>query len=196
MSTKRALVAVAHGSEDIETTIIVDILRRAAVHIDLAAATPDPSDTTVTLARGCRLVADMHISSLAGASYDLIACPGGMPGATNLASDATLTKLLQAQKASGRLVAAVCAAPAVVLVPAGIIGANTRATAHANFAAKLPNQSAVTSRVVVDGNVITSRGPGTSIEFALQCVASLLGHDKAQEVAAPLHLPEGLLQLV
>ncbi len=195
---KRALLPIAPGSEDIETLCISDILRRAGVHVDIAAVTTTPGQPApsleVTLARGARLVADVRLDAVpldAGPPYyDLIALPGGMPGTTHLAAFPRLTALLRGQAAGGRWVAAICASPAVVLAAHGLLAPGTRATAHAGFASRLPNTSAVEERVVVDeaARVVTSRGPGTSIEFALQLVACLLGGDKAREVAAPLHL--------
>ena len=192
---KRVLVPVANGSEDIESVTLIDIFRRAALNVDVASVGPD-SNNTVKLARGCLLTADTNIESIPpDAVYDLIACPGGMPGAERLRDCARLTALLKAQASSGRHVAAVCAAPAVVLASHGILDGATKATCHGNFVSKLPNSSHADSRVVVDANIITSRGPGSTMEFALQCVAALLGREKALEVAAPLHLPDGVLQL-
>lgn len=196
-SQKRALLPVAPGSEDIETVCISDVLRRAGVHVDLAAVATPPGGTTLTLARGVVLTADLRMDDVpTDAAYDLIALPGGMPGATHLAGCARLTALLRAQVAAGRWVGAICASPSVVLAAHGLLTPHTRATAHASVAELLPNTDALEQRVVVHGCVVTSRGPGTSIEFALQLVACLLGADKAAAVAAPLHLAPGQAERV
>jgi protein deglycase len=117
-----------------------------------------------------------------------------MPGAERLAACPELSEALRRQRAAGRPVAAICAAPAVVLEAQGLLPAGQPATAHPAFSAKLANQSCVSERVcvAVDGGttgggiVITSRGPGTAFEFALSLVALLCGADKAREVAGPM----------
>lgn len=113
-----------------------------------------------------------------------------MPGAERLRDSAALNELLSAQAASGRLVAAICATPAVFLEPKGLL-AGRRATSHPTFSAQLSNQEAVSQRVVVDGPLTTSRGPGTAFEFALSLVAQLYGDDKAREVAGPMVMWDG-----
>jgi protein deglycase len=201
------LVPVAAGSEDIETVTLVDVFRRAGFAVDVAAAGPS---RTVTLARGCVLTADTTLDAVHAAAsdaaaasssaYDLIALPGGMPGAEHLRDSPALRALLGAQRAARRPLAAVCAAPAVVLAAHGLLDGGVRATAHANFVARLPAPAGEHERVVVDGGsgagsvTITSRGPGSTLEFALACVAALAGPAKAAEVAAPMHLPPGALE--
>ena len=132
-------------------------------------------------------MADALLSdAAASAPYDAIALPGGMPGAARLGECAALMELVSAQHAAGRVVAAIGAAPAVALPPAVLAG--RRATAHPAFADKLPDTSAVEARVVVDGHVITSRGPGTALEFALALVSALFGPDAVAPVAGPMVL--------
>ena len=187
----RVLVPIAAGSEDLEVVTIIDILRRAGAAVDVAAVGGEgPMCRQVTLARGSVLVADMAIAD-AVPPYHLIALPGGMPGATHLRDNAMLTTLLQHQFDERRPLAAICAAPAVVLAAHGLISATTTATAHSAFVASLPGREGNlrVARDVSDGRVtITSRGPGSAIEFALECVRQLLGSDKMAEVARPLHL--------
>ena len=108
-----------------------------------------------------------------------------MPGAENLRDCKSLTKLLSRQKDEARLYGAICAAPAVVLQAHQLL-ANLRATCHPNFIDYLENQESVEERVDIDGKCITSRGPGTAMEFALKLVAILYGREKAQEVAEPM----------
>ncbi|GBF99751.1 hypothetical protein Rsub_12526 [Raphidocelis subcapitata] len=183
-AAKRVLVPIGSGTEEMEAVITIDVLRRAGADVVVASV---EDSLEVTCSRGVRLVADALIGDAAAAQYDLIALPGGMPGAERLRDSTTLASLVGAQRDSGRLTAAICATPAVFLEPAGIIR-GARATAHPAFSDRLANQSAVAQRVVVDGNLVTSRGPGTAFEFALELVKQLYGPDKAREVAGPMQL--------
>jgi protein deglycase len=129
-----------------------------------------------------RLVADCRLADLGPARYDLVALPGGMPGAANLHDSPELTELLRAHAAAGGLLAAVCAAPVVILARHGLLGAR-RATAHPSVFAELPAAQRREDRVVVDGTLITSRGAGTALEFALTLVEQLYGPARRAEVA-------------
>eukprot|EP00301_Raphidiophrys_heterophryoidea_P024561 c8017_g1_i1.p1 GENE.c8017_g1_i1~~c8017_g1_i1.p1 ORF type:complete len:113 (+),score=32.12 c8017_g1_i1:331-669(+) len=110
-----------------------------------------------------------------------------MPGATNLHASNELKELLTKQNNDNKLIAAICAAPFVVLTQHNLIN-NRQITCHPNFASKLPehNSTRVEERVVVDQNLITSRGPGTAIEFSLAIVEALLGSEKMSEIKKPL----------
>ena len=183
-----ALVPIANGSEDIESVTIIDVLRRAGVDVTVASV---HDEHTVTAARQTRITADTLIGECANTTYDLIALPGGMPGAEHLGNSASLQAQLHAQRAAGRWYAAICAAPAVALEPNGLLE-DRAATAHPGFQARLSDQSRVNERVVIDGNCITSQGPGSALEFALTLVEVLCGEDKRDEVAAPMVLPESV----
>jgi 4-methyl-5(b-hydroxyethyl)-thiazole monophosphate biosynthesis len=130
--------------------------------------------------RGVKIVADVLIGDCAGKTYDLVVCPGGMPGATNLCDSKELAEILHIQQRQGRLYGAICASPAVVLGHHGLIG-DLRATCYPSFAKEMQNH--VDSRVVADGNCVTSQGPGTAIEFALKLVELLFDKAKSTEVA-------------
>jgi 4-methyl-5(b-hydroxyethyl)-thiazole monophosphate biosynthesis len=170
--------------------IIVDVLRRAGVAVTLASV--EPGRTEVVCSRGVRVVADALLPAAAAAApYDAVVLPGGMPGAARLAASDAVTSIVRDQDAAGRLVAAICAAPAVALAPAGVLAAR-KATAHPAFVDGLPDASLASARVVVDGHVVTSRGPGTAFEFALALVAALEGGAKAAEVAGPMVLPDAV----
>ena len=179
--SKKVLVPIAEGSEEIEAVCIIDVLRRAGAEVTVASV----NDLTVTASRGVKITADAQISACAGNSYDLIALPGGMPGAEHLRDSDALALLLQRQQGENRLYGSICASPAVVLLHHGLIG-DRNATAHPAFSDRLENQDKVNDRVVVDGNLVTSRGPGTAIEFALKLVELLFGEKKAREVADPM----------
>lgn len=181
------LVPLADGSEEIEAVTIIDTLRRAGAQVMVASV---EDSLTVTCSRGVRLEADGRIDDYKEQLFAAIALPGGMPGAERLRDSTTLQTLLVAQAASDRLVTAICAAPAVVLKPGGFLDGK-QATCHPAFVQQLSDKSQVDSRVVVDGNIITSRGPGTALEFALTLVKTLFGASKAEEVAGPMVLHEG-----
>jgi len=176
--TKKVLIPIANGSEEIEAVCTIDVLRRAGADVTVASV---EDSQQVTASRGVKLVADCLIADCADATFDLIAVPGGMPGAEHLRDSATLTRLLLAQQKAGRLYAAICAAPVVVLQHHGLLQGR-QATCHPSVAGQLRSPQAMEQRVVADGPCITSRAPGTAIEFALELVEALYGADKAVQV--------------
>lgn len=177
--TKSVLVPIAEGSEEIEAVVIIDVLRRAGADVTVASVT---ERSEVRCSRGTRLVADAIIGDVAGREFDLIALPGGMPGAEGLRRSLPLAALLRAQAAAARPYAAICAAPAVVLQDLGLL-TGRRATCHPDFFDRLDTPTRSEDRVVVDGPVITSRGPGTALEFSLTLVERLFGAASRQELA-------------
>jgi len=181
---REVLVPIADGTEEIEAVCIIDVLRRAGARVTVASV----GELQVTASRGVKIVADCLIGSCRERTFDLVVLPGGMPGAEHLRDSATLTAILQRQQQTGGWFAAICAAPAVVLAHHGLL-ADCRATAHPAFVDKLANRESVASRVVVDGRCITSRGPGTAIEFALALVALLYDQQTADQVASPMVMP-------
>ena len=188
MSAPRVLVPVSDGSEEIETVGIVDTLRRAGAEVTVArVASPLGADLEFTASRGVRLVADRPLAACAGETWDAIVLPGGLPGAEYLRDDATLLDLLREQLAAGRLVGAICAAPVTVLAEHDLLEGR-RATCFPSLAQWLPDGAHSADRVVVDRNLVTSQGPGTSLEFALTLVGLLSGQDKRDEIAAQLLL--------
>ncbi|MGD8371758.1 MAG: DJ-1/PfpI family protein [Syntrophobacterales bacterium] len=179
--SKKVLVPIADGTEEIEAVCIIDVLRRAGSSVTVASV----DELQVTASRGVKLVADKLITDCVDESYDLVVLPGGIPGAEHLRDSKELEEILRRQKQEQRLYGAICASPAVVLQHHGLLE-HRRATSHPSFVDQLENTDAVESRVVVDGGCITSRGPGTALEFALKLVALLYGEEKAEEVAAPM----------
>lgn len=182
--SKRVLVPVANGSEDIETACIVDVLRRARLDVTLASCDKDGA-LELTLARGMRIIADTHISALTDASFDAIVLPGGMPGAQHLRDCLPLQSLLYKQAERAAMIGAICAAPAVVLAPAGLL-TGRRVTAHPSFHQHLSGAQLLNAPVVEDGHLITSQGPGTALTFALALVTQLCSSDVAAEIAAAM----------
>ncbi|MDR4504758.1 MAG: DJ-1/PfpI family protein [Candidatus Scalindua sp.] len=176
--SKHVLVPIADGSEEIETACIVDVLRRAGATVTVASV----GKLQVTGSRDMKFIADRLLPECVDDMYDLIVLPGGMPGAEHLRDSKELTELLKRQNQDKRLYAAICASPAVVLQYHGLLD-KRKATAYPGFTDLLENTEAIDSRVVVDGNCITSRAPGTAMEFSLTLVDILYGEQKAKEIA-------------
>jgi 4-methyl-5(b-hydroxyethyl)-thiazole monophosphate biosynthesis len=173
-----ALVPIADGTEEIEAVCLIDVLRRAGAEVTVASV-----DTqTITASRGVRIIADTTIEQCTEARYDVIILPGGTEGARRLSASRPLAELLERQAGSGRLYGGICAAPALVLEPLGLLEGR-RATCHPNLFDSLRRAVAVEDRVVVDGNCVTGRGPGTAIELSLVLVEMLFGERKAKELA-------------
>ena len=175
--TKTALVPIAQGVEEIEAVCIIDVLRRAEITVTVASV-----DTlTVTASRGVSINADVLLSDVIDQEFDLIALPGGMGAAQAFRDCNILINKLRKQASSGKLYAAICASPELALNTHGLIG-KKRATCHPGVAAGLAKNPAIKERVVTDGNLTTSRGPGTAIEFALSLVAQLCEENIATEI--------------
>jgi 4-methyl-5(b-hydroxyethyl)-thiazole monophosphate biosynthesis len=127
MMIKHVLVPIADGTEEIEAVTIIDVLRRAGADVTVASV----NDLQVTASRGVRLVADCLIGQCVDRDHDLVVLPGGMPGAEHLRDSRELKRILQHHSDAGRLLGAICAAPAVVLEPHGLLE-NRKATCHPN----------------------------------------------------------------
>lgn len=178
----KILVPIANGSEEMEAIMIIDILRRGGCNVVVASV----ENTLETIAsRKVKIEADMLIEEATKLQYDLVLLPGGLPGATTFSNTEALVSLLKKQASEKKLYGAICASPALVLEPHGLLKGK-KATAFPAMCDKLSDRSAVENRVVVDGNVITSRGPGTSMEFALSIIQKLCGREKALQVAKAL----------
>lgn len=178
-STPKILVPIADGSEEMEAVMIIDVLRRAKAEVVVASV---GNNLEIVASRKVKLVADMLLDEAAKLSYDLIVLPGGLGGAQAFANSETLINLLKKQRESDKYYGAICASPALVLEPHGLLKGK-KATAFPAMCDKLSDKSEAENRVVVDGKLITSRGPGTSLEFSLAIVEKLLGREKALEIA-------------
>lgn len=179
------LVPLAQGCEELEAVTIVDLLRRAGIEVVTAGL----DDKPVIASRGMVLMADMTLDQAVQKDYDMIALPGGLPGADHLDQDLRLRSLLQKMYAQGKYIAAICAAPKV-LASAGLLNGR-QATSYPGSldGCHISNMDYREQAVVIDGKLTTSRGPGTAMDFALSLIEQLLGRDKRVEVEAPLQRP-------
>lgn len=167
---------LAPGFEEVEAVTLADFLRRAGVEVRLVGI----GGRLIEGSHNLRLQADLTIEELSEEPEGVIV-PGGMPGAANLAASQQALALIRRAHERGRLVAAICAAPAVVLEPAGVL-AGRRATCFPGFEDRMQSARFSQNRVVVDGNVVTSRGPGTAAEFSVKLIELIAGREKAREV--------------
>lgn len=168
----QACIFLATGYEEVEMLTVVDMLRRAKISIDMVSITDQKE---VTSSHNVTITADKTLSEVNFDEAEMLILPGGIPGTPNLRACEPLCKKLKEFAANGKKVAAVCAAP-TVLGELGIL-AGKKATCYPSFADKLAAGDYVKQPVVTDGNVITSRGMGTCIEFAGAIIEAL--KDKA-----------------
>lgn len=166
--TKRIVVVLAPGFEEIEAITPIDVLRRAELEVVVAGV----GSTSVTGSHGITIECDIEVSAIDSAP-DAIVLPGGLPGAENLAKSDAVRKLSLAVRSRGGICAAICAAPALAFSAFGLLDGRT-ATCYPSFEEKFGASTPHSEeRVVVDGDLVTSRGPGTALEFSLELVAQL-----------------------
>lgn len=170
------LVPLAEGFEEVEAVTPIDLLRRAGVEVATAAL---GEGIHVTGRSGITMHADTVLGAVLNQDYDLLFLPGGA-GVQHLRADARIRDLVLRQHGAGRWLAAICAAPAV-LHDCGLL-AGRRYTAHFSVASELP-AILLNERVVTDGNITTSRGAGTGVDFGLHLVALLTSADKSAEIS-------------
>lgn len=171
---KRVICLLADGFEEIEVVTPVDLLRRAEVEVVIAAM----GGKTATGRGGIRIEADTLLADVQASSFDLLFIPGG-PGVGDLREDGRAAGLAREFAAAGKPVAAICAAP-LILMDAGLL-VGRRFTAYHSVREELGG--GLDDRVVVDGEIITSRGAGTALDFALALIARLAGQTAADRVA-------------
>lgn len=172
---------LADGFEEIEALSTVDILRRAGMEVHTVSI---KHDHTVTGAHGVTVTADLTFKEADFSGADWLILPGGMPGASNLHDFSALNDLLKVHSGKGRI-AAICAAPAVVLAPLGLLDGRD-ATCYPGFddALKAGGAHHKDARVVVDGNIVTANGPSSATKFALEIVRLTISDQTADQVAA------------
>ena len=179
------LVPLAQGCEELEAVTIIDLLRRAGITVVTAGL----DKASVKASRGVMLIPDTTLDEAIKQSFDMIVLPGGLPGADHLNNDTRIHKLLKDMHQQGKYIAAICAAPKV-LADAGLL-ANKSATIYPGVLDKMqvPQMQFVDAPVVKDEQVITSRGPGTAMDFTLELIEILVGRDTRNQVEAGLVRP-------
>ncbi len=177
---QKVLVLLAQGCEEIEAVTVIDILRRAGVEVASAGL----DDLPVLASRGVMLLPDTTLDLAQHQSFDMIVLPGGQPGTDNLKADKRVIALLRQMAQQGKYLAAICAAPSV-LAAAGLLDGR-KATCYPTCLDDYPKVDLQTAAVVEDGKLITSRGPGTAMDFALTLVERLVGKAKRLEVEVAL----------
>jgi 4-methyl-5(b-hydroxyethyl)-thiazole monophosphate biosynthesis len=199
---KRVIVLLAEGFEEVEAITPIDYLRRAGIEVTTAAI--DTSGAAIGVSRtvigshGIPVTADTVLADLtkagktAAAAWDAVLIPGGMPGAANLAASKETGALLKEMAAAGKTVAAICASPAVVLAPLGIL-AGRRFTCYPGMEKAVGGAHWSADKVVIDtgdagGSIITSRGAGTAAAFAIAVISTLLNEAEGKRIAASVLL--------
>ncbi len=178
---KKVYLFLANGFEEVEGLTVVDLLRRAGIDCQTVSTT---GELTVTSSHKITIHADRLFEDGALTDADMLVLPGGMPGTLNLLAHEGLKALLCSYAAEGKYLAAICAAPSVLGAHGLLKG--KKATCYPGFEEKLTGAACTKDNVVVDGNIITSRGLGTAIEFALALITTLTDTHKATEVAASI----------
>ena len=176
----RVLIPLAQGCEELEAVTVIDLLRRADIEVVSAGLDKQP----VTARRGTVLLPDTTLDAVMEEEFDMIVLPGGLPGADHLDQDPRVHRLLQRLSKSGSYTAAICAAPKV-LANAGLLSGKS-ATSYPGFLEPFPQVTAVSAPVVTDGKVITSRGPGTAMDFALQLIETLKDRETRDRIEVQL----------
>jgi 4-methyl-5(b-hydroxyethyl)-thiazole monophosphate biosynthesis len=172
----KVVLFLAPGFEEIEAMSIVDTLRRAGVEVVIAGLQAGATEGS----RGVNVIPDRSIDEIAIEEFAAVILPGGSPGYINLGRDRQVREFVTQAFAEGRIVAAICGAP-TVLASLGILKGK-KATVYPGKEAELTGAEFVNERVVVDGTVVTSQGPGTAIEFSVKLVELLVGTQRAWEV--------------
>jgi len=172
-------VHLADGFETIEALTIVDLLRRAEIEIETVSVT---GSLKVCSAQGVEVIADILFEDAVYDNCDMIVLPGGGGGATTLAAHDELMDKIYSFANMGKKISAICASPSVVLGPAGILD-GLKACCYPTMEGGMKGAKVSMDDVVVSENIITSRGPATSIPFALAIIESLRGKEAADKIA-------------
>ncbi|OGI38287.1 MAG: 4-methyl-5(B-hydroxyethyl)-thiazole monophosphate biosynthesis protein [Candidatus Muproteobacteria bacterium RBG_16_62_13] len=184
------LVPLAPGFEDLEAVTITDLLRRAQIEVVTAGLTTGP----IRGSRGTTVVPDTTLDDALQRNFDMVVLPGGQPGATNLEQDARVRTLLQKMAQQGHYTAAICAAPKVLAAAGLLDGKHATGFPGSLDTKQFPKIRIEDQDVVTDGKIITSRGPGTAMDFTLTLIELLAGKEKRNQVEASLHRPASHLR--
>ena len=177
MADRKVLVILAEGFEEVEALSPVDVLRRCGAAVTVAGL----GSLQVKGAHGVPVICDSLLDDVASVAYDAIVLPGGMPGAANLHASATVNDIVKKTFRRGNYVCAICASPAFVLAPTGILE-KKKVTCYPGCETVAPQVSFGKYRTVRDGNIITAAGPGTALEFGLLIAEALFGTEASSKV--------------
>ena len=180
----KVYIFLADGFEDIEGLTVVDLMRRAGISVDTVSI---KETRDITTSHGIEMKTDRIFHETDFSDADMLVLPGGMPGTNYLRDHEGLAELLKKQYEAGKWVAAICAAPSVF----GGLGflKDRKATSYPGCLDGIPVGEYTEEPVAVDGNVVTSRGVGTAIAFALKLIEVLISKEKADEIAASIVYP-------
>lgn len=186
MSQQRILICMAPGSEEIESVTAIDVMRRAEFDVTVASAAPDGA-LTLTGSRGVVIVCDTTLAAVADQPFDCVVLPGGIDGARCLGNSTLVTEIIKQQQSDQAWVAAICAAPALVLQRHQLFP-RSHMSCHPSVSDQIPEQWLSRRRVMTDYDhrLITSQGPGSAMEFAIEIVHVLGGKKLAWQIAEPM----------
>lgn len=178
------LIPLAQGCEELEAVTCIDLLRRAGIRVTTVGL--EPELVPVVASRGTRLLPDLPLDAVLQRDFDLILLPGGLPGADHLNADQRLREMIQRQAARDGYLAAICAAPKVLANARVLDGRRATGYPGAIDTQAMPWVSWSDEALVVDGRILTSRGPGTAMDFALEVISVLSGQSVRDQVEAGL----------
>ena len=180
------LVPLAQGCEELEAVTITDLLTRAGMKVVTVGLDSNP----VKASRGMVLMPETTIDNVMNQDFDLMVLPGGLPGADHLQENPKIQDKLRSMASANKKIAAICAAPKA-LASAGLLdGKKFTSYPGSTDGCEIVDMKYSENNVVIDGNIITSRGPGTAMDFALTLIEELLGKAKRHEVESPLMRPK------
>ena len=178
----KVLVPLATGFEELEAITIIDLLRRAGFQVITAGMDQQP----VQASRKTVVIPDTSITQVENEDFDMIVLPGGLPGADNLRDNPVIQKLIKKQYQSGKFIGAICAAPRA-LAAAGVLSGNTVTCFPGALDQVDSSDFEISGRTIeIDGNIATSRGPGTAMDFALELIEILGSKELRQQIATQM----------
>ena len=180
---KTVLVPIAHGTEEMEAVIIIDMLRRAGIKVIVAA-----DYEIITCSRGVKIIPDIMFDELdKTTTFDAIVLPGGLTGTENLRMNTVIEDILKEHHNRRGLIGAICAAP-TILSYFKILNQNSSITSHPSVKSQLVHHHYIEEDVVVSENIITSRGAGTAFKFSLKIIEYFCGEEKAKQISEAIVL--------
>jgi len=175
---RKVLVPIAHGTEEMEAIIIIDMLRRAGLNVKVAGETE-----IITCSRGVKMIPDILIHKMEpNEDFDAIVIPGGLEGTENLNNDDRFIEILNHNFNNGKLIAAICAAPAI-LIRHQLLSSDDVVTSHPSVRNLFSEINYSEDRVVVNRSFVTSRGAGTAFEFSLKLIEILCDRETADTIS-------------